>query len=134
VYGSLKKIVSNTSYPPDEAILNLHTKEEPEAGFTSTGDNEENGRDTDTTNNEIIDDAAQENDVSYGRNLFKKKKSDNIKKFEGTEFSHNDQETEKFQDETNNNANQKDKDKGKWQSRTNRTHRRTVSKLKKRPF
>ena len=70
MYGSLKKLSSNTSCPPDGGILNLQSKEEPGAGFTRAGDNEENGRYTDTTNNEIMDDAAQEHDnMSFGRNL-----------------------------------------------------------------
>ena len=75
MYGSLKQISPNTSYPPDGGILNLQTKEEREAGFTRTGDNEYDGRDTDTSNNEIMDDAAQEHDnMSFGRKLKKKKK------------------------------------------------------------
>jgi len=63
-YGSLKKLSSKTPYPPDGGILNLRTKEEPETDFTRTGDNEENGRRTDTTNNDIMDDTAQEHDKS----------------------------------------------------------------------
>jgi hypothetical protein len=75
MYGSPKKVSSNTSYPPDGGILNFQTKEEPEVSFTRTGNNEENGRDKDTTNNEIMDNVVQQHDnMSPGRK-FKKKKN-----------------------------------------------------------
>lgn len=87
MYGSPKKVSSNTSYPPDGGILNLQTKEEPEVSFTRTGNNEENGRDKDTTNNEIMDNVVQRHDnMSPGRKLKKKKKVITSRNLKGKAF------------------------------------------------
>jgi hypothetical protein len=76
MYGSLKKVGRNTSCLPDETFLNLQTEERPEAGFKSTGDNDENGRHTDKTNNEIMDHIVQQDDNKTPVVTFQKNKAD----------------------------------------------------------
>jgi hypothetical protein len=53
MYGSLKQVVPTTSCLRDEAILNLQTEEWPGEGFKGTGNNDNNCKDTNKTNNEI---------------------------------------------------------------------------------